>query len=200
MNWYMEDLSLHILDIAENSANAGASFIRILIAENSAQDLLTITIEDNGRGMTDDFVRNVLDPFCTTRTTRKVGLGLSLLAQSARETGGDIRIASAPGKGTVVSADFRRNHVDMKPLGNLAETMTTLIAGNPRIDFLFRYVRNGSEYNIDTRELRIVLEDVPINSAEVLTAIRSDLLEALKGITAQPAGSELPKGNDVVSL
>jgi len=196
----MEDLSLHILDIAENSVNAGASFIAIRIAENSLQDLLTVTIEDNGRGMTDDFVRNVLDPFCTTRTTRKVGLGLALLAQSARETGGEIRIQSAPEKGTVVSADFRPSHIDMKPLGNLAETITTLIAGNPQADILFRYIRDGRECHVDTRELRAILEDVPINSAEVLLAIRSDLLEALRGMTTQRTERELPKGKEIVPL
>ena len=175
----MEDLSLHILDVAENSVNAGATFIQISIAENTVQDLLILTIEDNGRGMPPEFVQKVLDPFCTTRTTRKVGLGLSLLAQSARETGGDIRLQSFPDKGTVVTADFRPSHIDMKPLGNIADTITTLIAGNPETDFLFRYDRNNRNYSLDTREIRAALEEVPINSADVLSAIRGDLLEAL---------------------
>ena len=175
----MEDLSLHILDVAENSVNAGATFIQISIAENTVQDLLILTIEDNGRGMPPEFVQKVLDPFCTTRTTRKVGLGLSLLAQSARETGGDIRIQSFPDKGTVVTADFRPSHIDMKPLGNIADTITTLIAGNPETDFLFRYDQDNRNYSLDTREIRAALEEVPINSADVLSAIRGDLLEAL---------------------
>jgi hypothetical protein len=175
----MEDLSLHILDVAENSVNAGATFIQISIAENTVQDLLILTIEDNGRGMPAEFVQKVLDPFCTTRTTRKVGLGLSLLAQSARETGGDIRIQSFPDKGTVVTADFRPSHIDMKPLGNIADTITTLIAGNPETDFLFRYDQDNRNYSLDTREIRAALEEVPINSADVLSAIRGDLLEAL---------------------
>ena len=175
----MEDLSLHILDVAENSVNAGATFIQISITENTVQDLLILTIEDNGRGMPAEFVQKVLDPFCTTRTTRKVGLGLSLLAQSARETGGDIRIQSFPDKGTVVTADFRPSHIDMKPLGNIADTITTLIAGNPETDFLFRYDQDNRNYSLDTREIRAALEEVPINSADVLSAIRGDLLEAL---------------------
>jgi hypothetical protein len=181
----MEDLSLHILDVAENSVNAGATFIQISITENTVQDLLTLTIEDNGRGMPPEFVQKVLDPFCTTRTTRKVGLGLSLLAQSARETYGDIRIQSFPDKGTVVTADFRPSHIDMRPLGNIADTITTLIAGNPETDFLFRYDRDNRNYSLDTREIRAALEEVPINSADVLSAIRGDLLEALRDLQNQ---------------
>jgi hypothetical protein len=182
MNGYMEDLSLHILDIAENSVNAGATFVRISIDEQDAKDLFTVEIEDNGRGMSEEFLQKVLDPFCTTRTTRNVGLGLSFLAQSARETGGDILIRSIPGKGTIVTAVFHPRHIDMKPTGNIADTVTTLIAGSLRTDFLFSYTRDGMTYSLDTREIRSVLEDVPINSSEVLSAIRGDLIEALNDI------------------
>jgi anti-sigma regulatory factor (Ser/Thr protein kinase) len=182
MNGYMEDLSLHILDIAENSVNAGATFVRISIEERDAEDLFTVEIEDNGRGMSEEFLKKVLDPFCTTRTTRNVGLGLPFLAQSARETGGDILIRSVPGKGTIVTAVFHPRHIDMKPTGNIADTVTTLIAGSPRMDFLSRDSRT---YSLDTREIRSVLEDVPINSSEVLSAIRGDLIEALNDILDQ---------------
>ena len=178
----MEDISLHILDIAENSVASGATLITISIVEKTREDSFIVTIEDNGRGMAEEFVRNVLDPFCTTRTTRKVGFGLSFLAQSARETGGDIRIESVPGKGTIVTADFIPSHIDMKPLGNIADTITTLIAGNPQIDFLFTYIRDTRIYSLDTREIRTVLDDVPINSSEVLSAIRGDLMEALNDL------------------
>ena len=180
----MEDISLHILDIAENSVNAGATFVRISIVEQNAEDLFTIEIEDNGKGMTEEFLKKVLDPFCTTRTTRTVGLGLSLLAQSARETGGDMVVHSELNKGTVVTAYFRLSHIDMKPLGNVAETITTLIAGNPRVDILFHCARGERKYLLDTREIRSALEEVPINSSEVLSAIRNDLLEALQGFFA----------------
>jgi len=178
----MEDISLHILDIAENSVASGATLITISIVEKTKEDSFIVTIEDNGRGMTEEFVKNVLDPFCTTRTTRKVGLGLSFLAQSARETGGDIRIVSVPSKGTVVTANFIPSHIDMKPLGNIADTITTLIAGNPGTGFFFRYSRDSRTYQLDTREICAVLEDVPINSSEVLSAIRGDLIEALNDI------------------
>jgi hypothetical protein len=178
----MEDISLHILDIAENSVASGATLITISIVEKTREDSFIVTIEDNGRGMTEEFVKNVLDPFCTTRTTRKVGLGLSFLAQSARETGGDIRIESVPGKGTIVAADFIPSHIDMKPLGNIADTITTLIAGNPGTAFFFRYSRNSRNYQLDTREICAALDEVPINSSEVLSAIRGDLIEALNDL------------------
>ena len=177
----MEDISLHILDIAENSISAAATLIRISIIEETAKDLFTVEIEDNGRGMTGEFVQKILDPFCTTRTTRNVGLGLSLLAQSARETGGDIVVHSELNRGTVVTADFRPSHIDMKPLGNIADTVTTLIAGNPLVDLLLHCAREGRSYRLDTREIRSALEEVPINSSDVLSAIRNDLLDALQG-------------------
>ncbi|MBI5633085.1 MAG: ATP-binding protein [Nitrospirae bacterium] len=178
----MEDISLHILDIAENSVASGATLITISIVEKTREDSFLVTVEDNGRGMTEEFVKNVLDPFCTTRTTRKIGLGLSLLAQSARETGGDILIASVPGKGTTVTANFIPSHIDMKSLGNITDTITTLIAGNPQVDFLFTYSRDNRTYELDTRQICAALDGVPINSSEVLTAIREDLIEALDDI------------------
>jgi hypothetical protein len=177
----MEDISLHILDIAENAISANATFIGISMVEETVKDLFTVKIEDNGKGMTAEFVQKILDPFCTTRTTRKVGLGLSFLAQSARETGGDIVVHSVLNKGTVVTADFRPSHIDMRPLGNIADTITTLIAGNPRVDLLLHCAHEGRSYRLDTREIRAALEEVPINSSEVLSAIRNDLLEALQG-------------------
>lgn len=178
----MEDISLHILDVAENSVASGATLITISIVEKISEDRFIVTIEDNGRGMTEEFVMNVLDPFCTTRTTRNVGLGLSLLAQAARETGGDIQIESVLSKGTIVTAEFIPSHIDMKPLGNIADTITTLMAGNPQIDFLFTYIRDARIYCLDTKGIRAILDDVPINSSEVLSAIRGDLMEALNDI------------------
>lgn len=178
----MEDISLHILDIAENSVSASATFIRISIADEPDKDLFIVTIEDNGKGMDAVFVRNVLDPFCTTRTVRNIGLGLPFLAQAARETGGDIHIQSVVGQGTIVRADFRPSHIDMKPLGNITDTIVTLIAGNPRTDFLFSYERSGKSYILDTREIRAALGDVPMNAADVLSAIRNDLAEGLRSV------------------
>lgn len=148
----MEDISLHILDIAENSIAGSAKRIEIRIEEDPAKDVLTIEIADDGKGMDEQTLQKVLDPFFTTRTTRKVGLGLSLLAQSTRESGGTVELRSAPGRGTTVKATFHPSHPDCKPMGDIYETMRTLVAGHPEIDFLLDHKSNGSVYRFDTRE------------------------------------------------
>lgn len=150
----MEDLSLHILDIAENSINAGATRIEIKITEDIKADLLTIEIADNGKGMNEETVRKALDPFFTTKGTKKVGLGLPLLAHAARESEGDIKIESEINKGTRVLATFSYSHIDRKPIGNMNETINTLIAGNPEIDFLYEHRDDEVVYRLDTRDLR----------------------------------------------
>jgi signal transduction histidine kinase len=148
----MEDLSLHILDIAENSISASAKRIEIRIDEDQAKDLLTIEIKDDGKGMNEHALQKALDPFFTTRKTRNVGLGLSLLAQAARQSDGKIELSSAPGKGTTVKATFRLSHLDCKPIGDINETIRVLVAGNPGIDFLYEHKKNNSSYCFDTRE------------------------------------------------
>jgi len=148
----MEDLSLHILDIAENSISGSAKRIEIRIDEDQAKDLLTIEIRDDGKGMDEQTLQKALDPFFTTRTTRKVGLGLSLLAQATRETDGKIELDSRLGKGTTVKATFRPSHPDCKPMGDIRETIRTLVAGHPEIDLLYEHKKNGSTYRFDTRE------------------------------------------------
>jgi len=178
----MEDISLHILDIAENSIGADATLVTISISEDTAKDLFSVEIEDNGRGIPEDIRSNVLDPFCTTRTTRKVGLGLSLLAQAAKETGGDISVRPANTSGTTVTATFRKSHIDMKPLGNISETLVVLIAGNPQIDFLFTYKKNNNAFSLDTREIKKELDGVPINSSDVLSFLRDYLGASLRDI------------------
>jgi len=148
----MEDLSLHILDIAENSISSSAGRIEIRIEEDPAKDLLSIEIKDNGKGMDEQTVQKALDPFFTTKPTRKVGLGLSLLAQATRESDGTIELDSRPGRGTTVRATFRTSHPDCKPMGDVYETLRALVAGHPEIDFLFEHKTNGSVYHFDTRE------------------------------------------------
>jgi signal transduction histidine kinase len=148
----MEDLSLHILDIAENSISSSAKTIEIRIDEDRNKDLLTIEIKDDGKGMDEQTLQKALDPFFTTRTTRRVGLGLPLLAQSARESGGEIELHSEHGRGTTVRVTFVHSHVDRKPMGNIDETIQTLVAGHPEIDFLYEHKTNGSIYHFDTRE------------------------------------------------
>ncbi len=149
----MEDLSLHILDIAENSISASAKRIEIRIDEDQAKDLLTIEIKDDGKGMNEHALQKAFDPFFTTRKTRNVGSGLSLLAQAARQSDGKIELSSAPGKGTTVKATFRLSHLDCKPIGDINETIRVLVAGNPGIDFLYEHKKNNSLYCFDTREI-----------------------------------------------
>ena len=139
----MEDLSLHILDIAENAIAASATRIGIVIMEDTRRDLLSLEISDNGKGMGEEDRKRALDPFWTTRTTRRVGLGLPLLAQAARESGGSLEITSEPGRGTTVKAVFQLSHPDRKPMGNVAETLRTILAGRPELDLWFEYTRDS---------------------------------------------------------
>ncbi len=177
----MEDLSLHILDIVENGTAAGATRIEIRIVEDSAADLLELSIRDNGRGMDSRMVASVRDPFVTTRTTRRVGLGIPLLDQAAREAGGRLEIRSEPGRGTAVVATFRASHIDRKPLGDLAGTMTALILGHPEVDFAFEHVVDGQSTSFDTREIREQLDGVPVTDPAVLNLIRGLLASASSG-------------------
>jgi len=148
----MEDLSLHILDIAENSINGAARTIEIIIDEDRDKDLLTIEIKDDGKGMDQETLKKALDPFFTTRKTRRVGLGLSLLAQAAEESGGKMELNSIPSVGTTVRATFRMSHPDCKPMGDINETMRMLVAGYPEINFVYEHHKDNSIYRFDTRE------------------------------------------------
>lgn len=137
----MEDISLHILDIAENSIRANAENINIVITENIMKDLLTLTIEDDGEGMDAKTKENVLSPFFTTKKGKKVGLGLAFLSQSAEEADGTIKIESEPGKGTRITATFKLGHIDRKPMGNLNKTIKCLKITHPEINITFNHVK-----------------------------------------------------------
>ncbi len=176
----MEDLSLHILDIVENSIAAGANRVEIRIVEDTGKDILSVEIRDNGKGMSEEVIGKAADPFYTTRTTRRVGLGLSLLSQSAKEADGDMTITSKEGDGTIVIAYLRHSHIDRKPIGNMAETLIVLIAGNPDIDFLYEHRLNNRAYSIDTKDIREELGDIPLSSPHVIEAVRKDIQNGLK--------------------
>ncbi len=149
----MEDLSLHILDIVENSVAAASTEVGIRIVEETPKDRLLLEISDNGRGMSREMQSEALDPFFTTRTTRRVGLGLPLLVQAARESGGTLELHSAPERGTIVSAEFQLSHPDRKPLGDLAATLRAILAGRPELDLRFEYLRDGEVVaSLDTRQ------------------------------------------------
>ena len=173
---------MHILDIAENSIAAGAARVRITLLEQTDADRLRLEVADDGRGMDEEIKRGAASPFTTTRTTRKVGLGLPFLQQSASNAGGSLSIDSARGEGTTVTAEFQLSHVDRIPLGNLERTLMTLIAGNPDVDFLFDYSRDSRNFCLDTGELRERLEGIPINHPEILRRLREEISSALAGM------------------
>ena len=174
----MKEISLNILDIAENSVKAKASLTEILISEEG--DKLTLTIKDDGCGMDEQTVRSVIDPFYTTRKTRSVGLGIPLLKLACEQTGGTLDITSSVGEddhGTTLRAIFFKNHIDFTPLGDVTSSIVTLIQGHPDTDFLFCHKTERGEVTLDTREIRAVLEDVPLDTYEVICWIRSNIEE-----------------------
>jgi len=155
----MDELSLNILDIAQNSIAADALLVEVDVIEDNNADLLTIQIKDNGKGMSDDFLKTVEDPFITTRTTRKIGLGISFLKEAAEIAGGSMKIISELGVGTTVTAEFVLSHIDRQPIGNLTETIITLVTLNPDIDFIMRYKVNDNEFVFSTQEVKEMLGD-----------------------------------------
>lgn len=172
----MRDLSLHILDIAENSINAGANKILIRIKEDLPEDILTIEVRDNGKGMDKETLLNVTDPFFSTKKVRgNIGLGIPLLKQMAEECGGKVEIETAEGKGTSITASFLHGHIDRKPLGDIGSTISTLIYCHPAINFRYEHGRDGDIYSLDTEELREELGDVPLNSSEVIKFIKNSI-------------------------
>ncbi|MFC2163999.1 ATP-binding protein [Acidobacteriota bacterium] len=175
----MEDLSLHILDIAENSVRAQADTIEIRITEDRERDLLSVEVIDNGIGMDKETVKKVLDPFYTTKTVRRYGLGIPLLSAAAKTANGNLSIKSKKGEGTKIQADFQYSHIDRQPLGDIGQTIITLIMGNPEIDLIYVHTKNDHTYTFDTRDIRTQLGDIPLNSFDVIRIIRKDLRKAL---------------------
>ena len=174
----MRELSLNVMDVAQNSVRAEASLITIDVSESDKNDNLTISISDNGCGMTEEQVKQTIDPFFTTRTTRKVGLGVPLFKMSAEQTGGSFSIESEVGKGTVTTASYVKSHVDMTPLGDINSTIEILIRCNPDIDFVFNHSTDNGSFTLDTRELREVLgDDVSLDTPDVLEWINAFLEE-----------------------
>ena len=173
----MRELSLNILDIAQNSLSAGAGLVTLTVDEDSGADSLTLRVEDDGRGMDADTLQRVRDPFYTTRTTRKVGMGIPLFRMAAEMTGGSLDIVSEPGKGTAVTASFSLSHIDRMPLGDMAGTVTALIRLNPGVDFVYRHTVDGRSFEMDTRELRAQLGDVPLAEPDVMEWIDGYLRE-----------------------
>jgi len=181
----MPEISLNILDVAQNSVAAGSLLTEIGVFIDSAADSLEVVVSDNGAGMPPEMVEKVGDPFFTTRTTRKVGLGLPFLKMAAELTGGSFSIKSELGKGTRTRAVFGLSHIDRMPMGDIAGTMVSLIGPNPDLDFILRYSVDGKEFVMDSREVRIVLDGVPLHEPEVLSFMGEFINDNIDGLGAR---------------
>ena len=175
----MEDISLHVLDICQNSVSAGARQITISVREDTAENLLTVSIADDGGGIDPEILSTVTDPFTTTRITRKVGLGLALLESACRSVGGDLELTS-DSDGTCVLATFRLAHVDRPPLGDMGSTLIVLLAANPEIRIVYEHTVDGHLFSFDSGEVAGLLEDVDVRSPLVLRWLSRYLDEHLE--------------------
>lgn len=171
----LRELALHILDIAENSLNAGATLVTIEVIEDTHADKLTIRVADNGHGMAAELAARVLDPFVTSRKTRRVGLGLPFLKQAAELCNGRFTIDSAQGKGTTVTASFQHSHIDRMPLGDLPGTILMLVVGYPHADFVYRHSVNDQTFEFDTRPIKAELGEVALSEPEVIAFLKKQI-------------------------
>ena len=178
----MRELSLHILDLAQNSLTAGASRLDIIVEIDHKKDLVAITLSDDGKGMAPDFLKTVTSPFTTTRTTRKVGLGIPMFKENAELTGGTFSIESTVGAGTKMRAGFVLSSIDRPPLGDLAATMISLVVSNPEFQFHLDYLVDGQSFSFDTEEIRAVLGPVPLDSPEVVSWMKDYLKEGIESL------------------
>lgn len=178
----MTELALHILDIAKNSTRANAATVKIEVIASTREDKLTICISDDGCGMSEELLNSVTDPFATTRTTRKVGLGIPLFKQAAETSGGELTITSKLGVGTTTRATFTLSDIDRVPLGDLAGTVAALIGGSEQTDFVLHYEVDGREYDFSTAEIREIMEGVPLSEPEVLGYIEGMIAENIENI------------------
>lgn len=178
----MKELSLHILDITQNSIRAEATLVKLFIVESIPENDLIIIVEDNGKGIPEDKLDTITDPFVTSRTTRRVGLGLSLLEAAARQCDGQFEIISELGEGTRVMASFRHNHIDRVPLGNMADTVVTMVMSFGAVDLVYEHTYNKQLFIFDTREIKEALEVKSLNEPDILNWIRENIEEGLEEI------------------
>lgn len=171
----MRELSDNIMDIAQNSISAGATLTEVHVKVSHADNLITFVFKDDGCGMSEELVKSVTEPFTTTRKTRKVGLGLPLLKQTAEMTGGTMDIQSAVGVGTVVTATFGLDHIDRPPMGDVAGAWFSLVVMNPEKDFLFTYDYDGQVFTFDTRIIRETVAPIPLNQMEISAWINESI-------------------------
>ena len=184
----MRELSLHLLDIAENGVSAGAQNITITIVEDLRTDRLQLAVEDDGRGMDAAMVEQVTNPFITTRTTRKVGLGIPLLKLAAEMCDGSLTVESTPNVGTTVNVDFQRSHIDRMPLGDVPGTLLALLVGWPQVHWVLRYRVDDEEFVFDDAPIKEELGDLPLSDPEVISFLRGALREGIADVTRRTRG------------
>lgn len=189
----MREISLHILDIAQNAISAGADSLRVAIIEDISGDRLVVRIKDDGCGMDAVTLERAQDPFYTSRTTRKVGLGIPMFKASAEITNGSFRMDSQPGIGTDIEAVYQHSHIDRMPLGNMADTLIAIIMSDPDMELVYTHCYEGRKFTLYTKEVRKLLGDVPITTIDVITWLREYIAEGLEEIT-HPDGTETPGG------
>ncbi len=170
---------MHILDIIGNSVRAMASLIEVSVIENTKEDTLVFSVKDDGYGMDEKTIKNALDPFFTSRKTRKVGLGIPLLQQNAQLSEGELNIKSRVGEGTVIEALFIRSHIDRPPLGDIPSTISLMISGNPSVDFVYTHSMDGDTFVIDSREIKQILDGVEITKPSVVKFLKQMVEENL---------------------
>ncbi|MBP7460204.1 MAG: sensor histidine kinase [Candidatus Delongbacteria bacterium] len=184
----MKEISLHILDLLENSTKAGATRVEMIIRTDTRLDRLSIEIRDNGHGIPAEKLNHVFDPFYTTRTTRRIGLGLPLIKQTVEACRGEIRLQSVLGQGTCLSFWMQNSHLDRPPMGNLVDTIMSFISGNKNVDFFYEHYYNDHKFLFNTLELKAQLDDLAMmDNPEVYSFIRTYLMDNLK---------QLPGGNE----
>lgn len=190
----MVDISLHLLDLMQNGANAGATAVSLEIVEDREADSMRICVRDNGRGMDPEEVKRALDPFYTSHPGKKVGLGLPLAAQAASMAGGSLKIQSSPGHGTEVLVEFKLSHIDRQPLGDLASTVVSFLAGNPGVRVSLDYRGSGGSYTFDSAALRQSIENSetrPLSQIEFLGLAEEKLRAGLAEAGFRPDGGGL---------
>jgi len=178
----MKEISLHILDIIENSISAKATIIKLRIFEDIKNNLLTVMIEDNGKGMSKEMLSIVLDPFVTSRTTRRVGLGLSLTKQAANQCDGDLVIDSKENEGTNVLITFQYDHIDRAPIGNMADTIVSMIIANENIDYEYIHKLNDKEFIFSTKEIKESLAGVSITEVDIIAWVKEFVEEGIENL------------------
>lgn len=186
----MRELALHILDIAENSVSAKADTIKINLSENTQSDKLSFAITDNGIGMDEEMVNSVIDPFVTSRTTRKVGMGIPLLKAAAEGCNGGLTVTSTRGKGTKISCWFQRSHIDRMPLGDIINTLLVLVVGYPNVHWIFRYEFNDEMFEFDDEYFKNELGDLPLSEPGIIRFLREHLSDGIEGLRKDSASSK----------